>query len=173
MNLNRCEPVSMQTERQVKVAAYFGAMNAAGLTADFSDRRGIKSKFVTLDFQATGPKAYVLRKDIYLDVDLELQGARIMAIELLGTAQMTVVPLSPVKDPPVASYANGLLTLVDDCNKKLLTTPLANLCRSLNGNKLTFTDLQHVDLSRSYVSFIAASGISEANALPFVFYFNP
>lgn len=149
------------------VPAFFDKFNRMGLTAFFTDRRGNRSKVVTLDFVASGPREYKQGRIINFEYDQELNDATILSIEVLSTAQMLFTPTQPVKDSPQASLNRGFLILMDDCNNEIMRTPLSNLCKALNGNKTTFLNMKNIAWGNSGVLFNGASGITSANAIPF------
>ncbi len=153
------------------VAAFFAKFNANGTTADFSDNRGTRSKLVTLDYQSTGIRTYARNKVVNFDYDQELNQSRILGIELVSTAQMLLVPTYPLKDSPQSDFAKGFFIIKDMCDNIIMKTPLANLCKALNGNKSTFVDLQNIDWGSCGIVFNSAATISSANALAFRVFF--
>lgn len=153
------------------VGAFFQKFIRNGTTADFTDGRGVRSKVVTIDYQATGIKTYARNKVVTFDYDQELNDARILGIELLSTGQLLFAPTQPLKDTPQSELAKGFLIIKDNCNNIIQTTPLANLCKALNGNKSTFVDYKNIDWGSSGVVFNGAATISSANAIPFRVYF--
>lgn len=166
--MKQCKPgpkVIQSTENSVRT--FFEKFNKTGLTADFPDGRGNRSKIVTLDFVAQGPRQYKQGRIINFEYDQELNDSVLMGIELLSTAQMVFTPTQPPKDSPQSVLNRGFLILVDQCNNEILRTPLANLCKALNGNKTTFVNMRNVAWDNSGVLFNGASGITTANALPF------
>ena len=160
-----------ETNNLSSVGAFFGKFNLDGATADFPDRRGIRSKVVVIDYQSSGPKSYATNKIVNFDYDQELNDANILAIELLSTAQLLLVPTEPTKDSPQSALIRGVLILKDNCNNIVMKTPLTNLCKALNGNKTTFVNLKNIDWGSGGPVFNSAAGITSANALAFRVYF--
>jgi hypothetical protein len=154
------------------VSAFFESFNERGMTADFSDRRGTQNKLVVLSYQGSGLNLYAANKLVTFDNDSQLSNSTIKAIECLGTAQMAQIPTTDqLKDIPQSQFAYGMLVLKNDCDEVICKTPLANLCRSLNGNKLMFFDVSGVSWAASGVVFKSGAAISAANALGFKVHF--
>lgn len=154
------------------VSAFFDTFIERGLTADFSDRRGTQTKIVVLNYQSTGLNAYVANKLVNFDNDIQLNNSTIKAIECLGTAQMGKAPIvDTTKDIPQSEFKYGMLILKNDCDEVIVKTPLSNLCRSQNGNKLPFFNISGIEWSASGVSFQSGAAISAANALVFKIHF--
>jgi hypothetical protein len=168
-----CTPNRIVQETTRNVRAFFARFNQDGRTADFADRRGIRSKVVIMDFQATGPKIYLQGPLMPFDFDEELNRSRILSIEVLSTAQMVVLPTQPPKDSPQATLNRGFLVLKDTCNNEVMRTPLSNLCKALNGNKTTFVNMLNIQWDASGLQFNGASGITSANAIAFKINFTP
>ncbi len=169
---NTCAPNKRNQPPQSSVGAFFAKFNREGLTADFADLRGRRSKVVQIDFQADGVKSYARNKEINFDYDEELNRSHIVGIELLSTAQLVTVNTYPVKDPPQADFSKGLLIVKDNCDREIMRTPLSNLCKALNGNKLTFVNFRNIDWGSCYVTFPGNATITSANALAFRIHFD-
>jgi hypothetical protein len=152
---------------QSSVGAFFAKFNAEGITADFADRRGNRSKVVVIDFQASGIKSYARNKNITFDYDEELNRANIKSIEVLSTAQLQFVNTQPPKDAPQTDFNKGILVIKDQCNFEIMRTPLSNLCKALNGNKSTFVDFKNIDWGKCYITFPGTATITSSNAIAF------
>lgn len=149
------------------VSAFFNSFVEKGISADFADRRGKRSKVVVIDFQASGPKAFKQNRIATFDYDQQLNDARILAIELLSTAQLLYTPTQPVKDSPQSELVDGVLVIKDNCDQEIMRTPLTNLCKALNGNKTTFVDFKNINWGSCGVIFSENASITSANALAF------
>jgi hypothetical protein len=141
-----------------------------GKTANFTSRRGNCSKIVNLQF--LGKNSYATNKRIYFDYDQILSTHSIQGIEIIGTAQQTAAGTSPGTDIPQSEFAKGFIVLVDHCDNEITTMPLTSLCKALNGNKLTFMNLQNINWAACYVRFTNAASISAANTLVLNIYYN-
>lgn len=166
MDIRNCNS-NLNPTTKSGVGAFFAKFNAEGITADFADRRGIRSKVVVIDFQASGIKSYARNKNITFDYDEELNRSNIKAIEVLSTAQLLFVNTQPPKDAPQIDFNKGYLVIKDKCNEEIMRTPLANLCKALNGNKTTFVDFKNIDWGKCFITFPGSATITSSNAIAF------
>lgn len=113
---------------------------------------------------------YAAYKQLTLNRDARLDGKRILAIEIVGTAAAPIV--AGVDN--IGGVATGWLTLVRQCGQELeiiQEIPLPVMDRTANGNKLYFTDCLP-KFGSCYLTF-SSGGYGSSNAVQFNFYVTP
>lgn len=167
-----CKPTPNNSQPKNAVAAFFNKFNTSGLTQDFADKRGKKSKTVIIQFFATGQNVFRANKPFFFAQDIILSNSKIDAIEVLSTVNIRVPITNPQTDFADNNLKKGLLYLVDHCGDNIATLPLSSLCRSQNGNKLTFTNFENINWGASYVKYIdGTTALTAANSLAFQVYY--
>lgn len=165
--MNTCKSLKNYGSFDAPLAAYFKSFVNRGIMADFSDRRGSKTKNIIIDYQSSGLNSFAANKVVNFNQDLELDNSNIKAIELLSSNSLIFAPTSPQKDIPELYFSYGILRLFDACENLILETSLSNISRKTNGNQLSFVNLKGVNWAASGVVFSTGAVISSANALVF------
>ena len=138
--------------------------DAKGLIKPFAGVEGVKTKAVTLEWQAGTAN----NEALYFpsDSSLDFENAIITEIEAVDSTTLNKANTYPLKDNlSDTQLAYGWLVLSNNSRDEIAMIPLNSLVRRLNGGKPTFFNVSDQIWQNCYVMFSDATILTTSNAL--------
>lgn len=146
------------------------------LQQPFGDIVAQKYKSVYIPFQASGLYSVSVGKAMYFrpDPELDCRNAIIKGIQLVcSQEEATNVGWNGSRDNlPVSNLIGGYLYISNTHREVISTLPFHNLIKFANNGKLTQTYFTEQIWQNCYVEFFNVAGITAANGLQFIIYYD-